>query len=39
MSISIKAIIRKDKINNSNCAPINIRFTLNRQNRYISTGY
>jgi len=38
MSISIKTVIRKDKINNNNCAPINIRFTLNRQIRYISTG-
>ena len=38
MSISINAVIRKDKMNSSNCAPINIRFTLNRKNRYIGTN-
>jgi len=29
MSITIKAVIRKDKINQQNCAPINIRFKGN----------
>ncbi len=38
MSISINAVIRKDKINRSNCAPINIRLTRKSKNRYIGTG-
>jgi hypothetical protein len=38
MSISINAVIRKDKINNNLCAPINIRLTLKSKSRYISTN-
>ena len=38
MSISINAVIRKDKINGNLCAPINIRLTLNSKSRYISTN-
>ena len=38
MSISINAVIRKDKINSNLCAPINIRLTLNSKSRYISTS-
>lgn len=38
MIISIKSVIRKDKINRENCAPINLRITLKSKSRYISTG-
>jgi site-specific recombinase XerD len=38
MSISINAVIRKDKINRNNHAPINIRLTLKSKNRYVGTG-
>ena len=38
MSISINAVIRKDKINQQNCAPINIRLTRKTKSRYIPTG-
>ena len=38
MSISINAVIRKDKTNSKNCAPINIRLTLKGKSRYISTN-
>jgi len=38
MSISINAVIRKDKINSNLCAPINIRLTLKSKSRYISTN-
>jgi hypothetical protein len=38
MSISINAVIRKDKINRNNHAPINIRLTHKSKNRYVSTG-
>ena len=38
MIISINAVIRKDKINRGNCAPINLRLTLKSKSRYISTG-
>ncbi len=33
------AICRKDKMYKNNTAPIHIRFTLNRQIRYVSTGF
>ena len=38
MSISINTIIRKDKINQNNTAPINLRLTHKSKSRYISTG-
>ncbi len=38
MKISINAVCRKDKINKNNTAPVHIRFTQNRQIRYVSTG-
>lgn len=38
MSISIKSVLRTDKINKNNHAPIHIRFTQNRQKKHISTG-
>ncbi|MDR1671141.1 MAG: site-specific integrase [Alistipes sp.] len=38
MKISINVICRKDKIYKNNTAPIHVRFTLNRQTRYVSTG-
>ncbi len=38
MNVSIKPVLRTDKINKSNRAPIHIRFTQNRQKKHISTG-
>jgi len=38
MNISIKPVLRTDKIKKSNCAPIHIRFTQNRQKKHIATG-
>jgi integrase len=38
MKISINVICRKDKMYKNNTAPIHVRFTLNRQTRYVSTG-
>jgi len=38
MSISINTVIRKDKINRHNHAPINIRLTRKTKSRYVSTG-
>ena len=39
MKIKMNVICRKDKIYKNNTAPIHIRFTLNRQIRYVSTGF
>jgi len=38
MSISINAVIRKDKINSNNFAPIHIRFTHKSKSRYVGTN-
>lgn len=38
MNINIIAILRKDKINSNNYAPVHLRFTQNRKIRYVSTG-
>lgn len=35
----MNVVCRKDKIYKNNTAPIHIRFTLNRQIRYVSTGF
>jgi len=39
MKIKMNVICRKDKLYKNNTAPIHIRFTLNRQIRYVSTGF
>ena len=38
MKISIMPIIRKDRVNKENSAPIQIRVTQNRKSRFIGTG-
>ena len=38
MSVSINAICRKDRINQSRTTNIYLRFTVNRRSRYVSTG-
>ena len=39
MKIKMNVICRKDKMYKNQTAPIHIRFTLNRQIRYVSTGF
>ena len=38
MKISITPILRKDKINGSNSAPLALRVTINRKVKYVSLG-
>ena len=38
MNISINAVFRKDRLNSQNAAPVHLRLTQTRKNKFISTG-
>ena len=38
MNISINAVFRKDRLNSQNAAPVHLRLTQTRKNKFVSTG-
>ena len=38
MNININAVFRKDRLNSQNAAPVHLRLTQTRKNKFISTG-
>lgn len=38
MNISINTVFRKDRLNSQNAAPVHLRLTQTRKNKFISTG-